>query len=55
MPDIVGPEIVFCNEHILIIYPKTTFIKAKEEDISLDEDFFEDEVSKQEKSPVILD
>ena len=40
---------VFCNEYILIIYPKTRFIKIEEEDTSLDENSPEDEVSKAEK------
>ena len=55
MRDIVGPEMVFCNEHTLIMYPKTTFTKAKEEDTSSDEDSSEDEVSEAEEGSGVSD
>lgn len=51
MHDIVGPEMVFCNKHTFIMYPKTAFAKSKEEDTSSDEDSSEDEVLEAEEGP----
>lgn len=55
MRDIVGPEIVFCNEHTLIMYPKTAFTKTREENTSSDEDSSGDEVSEAEEDPDVSD
>lgn len=55
MHNIVRPEIIFCNKHILIIYSKTAFIKIKKEYISLDEDFSKDKFLKIEEDLDILD
>lgn len=55
MRDIVGPEMVFCNKHTPIMYPKTAFTIAGEEDTSLDEDSSEDEVSDAEEGPGVSD
>lgn len=55
MRDIVGPEMVFCNKHTFIMYPKTAFTKAEEENTSSDEDFSEDEVSEAEEGLSVSD
>lgn len=55
MRDIVGPEMVFCNEHTLIMYPKTVFTEAGEEDTSSDEDSSGDEVSEAEEGLGVSD
>lgn len=53
--DIVGPEIIFSNKHILIIYLKTTFIKVKKGDTSSDKNSSKKEVFDIEKNLDISD
>lgn len=46
---------VFCNEYILIIYPKTIFIKTIKRNIRLDKNFSNNRIFDMEKNFEILD
>lgn len=48
-------KMVFCNEYILIIYPKTILIKTKKRNIRLDKNISKNRIFNLEKNLEISD